>query len=284
MRKILLMMIVSVYVSAASLDEKIAYLDNVKELVVLTGQMRDDTHVFNRGGYISSEAIEKDRNQVTTSLRNLRHKFNTVDIQIDDEFSQLNLYMQSLNDIVPDLDAMTTFRAYTLLTREMIKLGQKLQQKFFFNESTLNQRVSSIMIENILPVMEHMAVLRGLGSGVAICSDCTDGESEELKNYVVKVVDNLDGLMLEIEALRWEYATLYPDVLNAKLRTYQKKVKQYIQLVELKLLDTDEVKLDQYDFYADGSSLIDQTLELYKINETILKKHSKAKTAHLTFK
>jgi len=282
MRRLLIgFMAVAVSVQAASLNEKIAYMDNVKELVFLTGQMRDDTHVFNRGGYISSEEIDKDRDEVTTSLRSLRHKFNTVDIKIDDEFSQLNLYMQSLNEVVPDLDAMTTFRAYTLLTREMISLGQKVQYKFFFNESTRNQRVSSVMIDNILPVMEHMAVLRGLGSGVAVCGDCSDSEGEELKAYVVKVLDAVDGLTLEMEALKWEYSALYPDVLDAKLRTYQKKVRQYIHLVESKLLDTDQVKLDQYDFYADGSSLIDQTIEFYKINEAILKEHSEANAVHV---
>ena len=258
-------------VSAASLDDKVIYMENVKELITLTGNMRDDTHVYSRGGYVSFSDIEEDRQRVATSLRDLHHKFQTVDIKIDDDFAELNLYMQHLNEVTSELDPMTTFRAYTLLTQEMIRLGQQVQEKFFINSGERHQRVSSVMMKNILTVMENLAVLRGLGSGAAACGECDDEEQLELKAYVADVIDHVDALSLEMQALKWSYPKSYPAKLDAHLNEYQKRVEKYILLVETKLIDVERVDLDQYDFYSNGTSLIDQTLKYYSMNEMILK-------------
>ncbi len=272
---------VVMYTHAASLDEKLAYMDNVKELVLLTGKMRDNIHLSNSGGYIMSEEIERDQDEVSTSLRSLRHKFHTVDYKIDNDFSTLNLYMQSLNDVVPDLDALTKFKAYTLLASEMIVLGQKAQKRLFFYESTRNKRISSVMLENIVPMMEHISLLRGFGSKIAVNSEFEDGERDELRAYIVKVLDDVDNLALEMGALKWEYPALYSVKLERKLIKYRKNVKYYIGHIESKLLETDQVELDYYDFYMEGTSLIDQTIEFYEINEAILRDHPEERFIHV---
>ena len=270
-RVFLLLMTMVLSVSAASLNDKVIYLDNIKELVILSQKMRGDINVHLKGGDVPYADLNDDRDDVDASLRDLHLKFQTVDIKTDDEFAKLNLYMQSLNDISLDLSPMITFRAYTLLIREMITLGADVQETLFVDDSERHKRASSVMIKNILPVTENLGKLRGLGSGVAAYGECDDEESKALKDYIVDVTDDLNALVLEMQSLSWTYKGMYPKSLNSELNRYQKEVKKYIELVELKLLDEDHIDVDTYDFFSRGTSLIDQTLKYYTMNAILLK-------------
>ncbi len=276
MKKIILLLITAVFsLSAASLDDKVAYLDNVKELIIMTQKMRGDTNVYIKGGDIVLSEIEDDRDNVATSLRNLRHKFETVDIQTNDEFDKLHRYMQSLNDVASELDTMTTFRAYSLLINEMLKIGVEVQENFFVNGSERQKRVSMVMMKNILPMTEHIGRLRGLGAGMAACGQCNNDEFTYTKEYFVDVIDTLDELVAAMQTLNASYPNSYPKNLDQQLKKYQTDVKNYIGIIETRLSsaelgEIESIKLDAYDFFSHGTSLIDHTLSFYEMNKILL--------------
>ena len=276
MKKIVLILITVVLsLSATSLDDKVAYLDNIKELIILTQKMRGDTNVYVKGGDIVLSEIEDDRDNVMTSLRNLHYKFKTVDLKTNDEFDKLHRYMQSLNEVASELDNMTTFRAYSLLINEMLKLGVKVQENFFVNGSEREKRVSVVMMKDILPMTEHIGRLRGLGAGLAACGQCNSDEFTYTKEYFADVIDNLDELVVSMKALNASYPNRYPKKLDKQLEKYQADVKSYVEVIEAKLSETElgeikSIKLDAYDFFSHGSSLIDHTLSFYEMNKLIL--------------
>ena len=276
MKKIILLLITAVFsLTAASLNDKVAYLDNVKELIIMTQKMRGDTNVYIKGGDIVLSEIEDDRDNVTTSLRNLRHKFETVDIQTNDEFDKLHHYMQSLNDVASELDTMTTFRAYSLLINEMLKIGVKVQENFFVNGSERQKRVSTAMMKNILPMTEHIGRLRGLGAGMAACGQCNNDEFTYTKEYFVDVIDTLDELVAAMKTLNTSYPNSYPKNLDQQLKKYQADIKNYVEIIETKLSsaelgEIESIKLDAYDFFSHGTSLIDHTLSFYEMNRILL--------------
>ena len=276
MRKIILLLITAVFsLSATSLDDKVAYLDNVKELIIMTQKMRGDTNVYVKGGEIVLSEIEDDRDNVATSLRDLRHKFKTVDIKTNDEFDKLHRYMQSLNEVASELDTMTTFRAYSLLINEMLKIGVQVQENFFVDGSERQKRVSAVMMKDVLPMTEHIGRLRGLGAGMAACGQCTNDEYSYTKEYFVDVTDTLDELVAAMKTLNASYPNSYPKNLDQQLKKYQTDVKNYIGIIETKLSNAElgeieSIKLDAYDFFSHGSSLIDHTLSFYEMNKILL--------------
>ncbi|RLA72003.1 MAG: hypothetical protein DRG24_04065 [Epsilonproteobacteria bacterium] len=268
---LLLLMTVIISLSASSVNDKIDYLANVKELVVLTQKMRGNTNVYLKGGYITLSTISEDRDEVAASLRSLHHNFKIVGFKVDDEFATLNLYMQSLNDVAADLNTMTTFQAYSLLIKEMISIGEKVQVDFFMDELELDQRVSSIMMKNILPLTEQLGKLRGFGAGAAVCRECAEDERYYLQEYIDTALEDLRTFVLEMKSLAGDFPELYSDDIDAHLNLYQSRVRDYLQLVELKLMDGNDRKIDTYDFFSQGTSLIDQTLKYYDMNEIILR-------------
>ena len=276
MKNIILLLITAVFsLSAASIDDKVSYLDNIKELIILTQKMRGDTNVYVKGGDIVLSEIEDDRDNVMTSLRDLHYKFKTVDMKTNEEFDKLHRYMQSLNDVASELDNMTTFRAYSLLIDEMLKLGLKVQKNFFDQGSKREKGVSLVMMKDILPMTEHIGRLRGLGAGLAACGQCNSDEFTYTKEYFADVIDNLDALVVAMNALNAAYPNRYPKNLDKQLKKYQVDVKSYIQVIETKLSETEldkikSIKIDAYDFFSHGTSLIDHTLSFYEMNKLIL--------------
>jgi len=272
MKKIMILFMTMILtVSAVTLDDKVKYMNNVKELVVLTQKMRGNTNVYMKGGYVTQSIISDDRNEVADSLRNLHRQFKTVGFEIDDEFATLNLYMQNLNDVAAELGDMTTFQAYSLLIREMIKLGGKVQEDLFKNDTEINKRLSSVMMKSILPLTEELGKLRGLGAGSAVCSTCEDDELDYLQDNMANVLDDLDSFVLEMNILYSDYKMNYRDILPAQLSRYQKKVREYVKYVDAKIMADENINIDSYDFFDKGTDLIDQTASFYDINAAILK-------------
>lgn len=277
MKKALLIFIIFVLsIHAASLEEKVDYLDNVKELVLLTQKMRGDTNVYIKGGNIYFSTVDDNNEKVAASLRSLRSKFNIVDIKTNNEFDKLNLYMQSLNDVASDLDNMVTFRAYTLLINEMIKLGIKVQKNFFLKGCERRQRVSAVMMQNILPMTEYIGRLRGLGAGMAVCGHCSGNEVDLSKEYLTDVSDELEKIVAAMKDLEARYPNSYPKNLDQQLEQYQVAIEQFVTLMEKKFSASEvggvaTIPLDSYDFLSYGTSLIEYTLSFYEMNKILLK-------------
>ena len=280
MKKILLFLIVTVFsLSAATVQEKVDYLENVKELVILTQKMRGDTNIYIKGGDIYFSKIDEGQDNISASLRGLRSKFNTVDMKTNDEFDKLNQYMQSLNEVASELDSMVTFRAYSLLINEMIKQGIEVQKNFFLDSCERRQRVSAVMMQDILPMTEYIGRLRGLGAGMAVCQECENDEVDFSKEYLTDVSDELEKIVVKMKDLNARYPHSYPKNLNAQLVKYQVAVKEFITHMEEKFSEAEKnevgniesISLDSYDFYNYGTSLIEYTLSFYEMNEMILR-------------
>ena len=183
--------------------------------------------------------------------------------------------MQSLNEVAAELDTMTSFRAYSLLINEMIKLGINVQENFFVDGNKRQQQVSSAMMKNILPMTEHIGKLRGLGAGMAACGQCTNDELTYTKEYFTDATDDLKALIKVMKALNTDYPNRYPKSLDHQLERYQTDVKNYVSLIESRLTDSeldkmDSISIDAYDFFSHGTSLIDHTLSFYEMNLIML--------------
>jgi len=277
-KTILFLMMMFLSIEAATLDEKIAYLENIKDLIILTQEMRGDTNVYIKGGDIRLSKITDDHDMVAVSLRKLRKKFETVDIQTNEKFNKLNTYMISLNEVAAELDTGTTFRAYSLLINEMIKLGIEVQKNFFLHDDK-RMEISRVMMQDILPMTEDIGKVRGLGAGMAVCGECNSDEVAFTEDQFTNISDRLDKLVSDMRRLDVLYPNSYPKSLERQLTQYQLATKRYIRLMENSFVENEEfeniesISLDSYDFFSHGTSLIDYTLSFYEMNEILLQEH-----------
>ena len=270
MKTILLLITLFISVHAVTLQEKVAYLDNIKELIILTQTMRGDTNVYTKGEKIDVNIIEEDRKKVATSLKKLHKKFKTVDVSIDAEFKKLHKYMKSLNEVAVDLDSLVTFKANSLLIKEMLKIAGEVQESFFLNDTRLHKDVSAMMMKKIMPMTEYLGQLRGLSAGAVVCRHCDDDEAlEYVKDYLALTADELDEFTVQMAALQTAYPNQYPK--DLKLEEYTKNVKQFLVHIEEVVIEKREIKEEECELFIQGTKAIDKTLAYYKIDEKILR-------------
>ncbi len=271
MKIIALFITFALSLSAIGLDAKIAYLGNVKELIVLTQKMRGNTNVYAKGGKVDKTVIEENRKAYAASFEALNKKFKSVDSSVDTEFNKLNRYMQSLNKVAIELDTLTAFKANTLLIKEMLRIGAELQENFFLQESALRQKASAMMFQQILPLSEYLGQLRGLSAGAVACHRCReDDDLEYIKDYLALAYDDLDTFVIQMKDLKNSYPKNYSKNLDIELEAYQKEVHAYLDLIETVVVKSKEDK-GEYDFFKKGTELITKTLKFYAANEEALK-------------
>jgi len=265
---LLLTFLISSY--AVSLKEKVDYLNNVKELIILTQTMRGNTNVYTKGEKLNMTIVAEDRKEVMESLKKLQGKFKTVDISVDAEFAKVDKYMKALNEVAVDLDSLVTFKANSLLIQEMLRLGSEVQASFFVNDPKLYKDASAMMMNKVLPMTEHLGQLRGLSAGAVACRNCNDDEAlEYIKDYLALTADDLDEFTVEMTALQNAYPTKYPK--DLKLASYAKDVKHFLVHIEELVLEGREIKEQECDLFVQGTKVINKTLEYYQMNEATLK-------------
>jgi len=272
MKKILIFLVCVLTLNAISLDEKVAYLNNVKELIVLTQKMRGDTNVYTQGGKIDKAVVEADRKAYALSFKALQTKFKSVDTNVNEEFKKLNNYMVSLNGVAIELDNLTAFKANTLLIKEMLRIGAQVQENFFQDENVLRKQASAMMMKRILPLMEHLGQLRGLSAGAMACHNCKeDADLEHIKDYLAHTDDGVNNFVEQMKGLKKTYAKHYAQNLDLKLDAYKKEVHTYLYAIKSLVLESKKGNTEVYDFFKEGTKLIEKTLKFYDINEKALK-------------
>jgi len=270
MKTVLLLLTFFISTYAVTLAEKVEYLNNIKELIILTQTMRGDTNVYTKGEKLNVAIVDEDRKEVSASLKNLQSKFKVVDVSVDAEFAKIHKYMKALNGVAADLDSLVTFKANSLLIKEMLRLGMEVQRSFFVKDSKLQQDASAMMMRKVLPMTEHLGQLRGLSAGAVACRNCNDDDAlEYIKDYLALTADDLDEFTIEMTALQNSYPEQFPK--DLKLESYAKDVKHFLVHIEEVVLENREVKAQECDLFVQGTKVIDKTLEYYKMNEAVLK-------------
>ncbi len=255
---------------AVSLAEKVDYLNNVKELIVLTQTLRGNTNVNTKGEQNNTKGIQENRQEVLDSLKKLHTKFERVDVSVDKEFKKLHKYMKDLNEVASELDALVTFRANSLLIKEMLRLGVEVQKSFFDKESALNKEASAMMMQKILPMTEYLGQLRGLSAGAVACRHCNDDEDlEYIKDYLALMADDLDSFIIQMRDLQERYPKAYTK--DLKLNAYEKELRDFLVHIEELVVERREEKEGECDLFTQGTKVINKTLAYYKMNEAVIK-------------
>lgn len=264
-----IMLVTSLY--AISVQEKVRYLDNIKTLIILTETMRGNTNVYTKGETMDIKVVEKDRAAVSKALKKLHKVFEQANLSQDRSFQEIDKYIQNLNEVASELDSMVTFKANSLLIKEMLRIGGAAQVKFFSQPDTLNYKASQVMMFQILPMTEYLGQLRGLSAGEVACHGCSDDESlEYIKDYLAEANDALYELTTQMKVLKKHYPRHYEVLSYDEVLVYEREVKHYLDHIEAVVINKQPVADQDCDFFVQGTKMISQTLRYYDINKAAI--------------
>ncbi len=272
MRKILLILLMAASVFASSDIQKVKYMGTVKDIVISTQKIRGGTYNFLNGSEFAQFGVFEERSKQKKAFKSLDRQFNVAGKKIDAEFDKLRNQTRSLNKMAFQLDPLTSFKAYSTLVKKMIESDQGVQKQFFGKADPFVKSISSIMVNDLLPLSDGIGKLRGLGSGIIARTYCEDDEEEMMNGYVEEIKNNLSKTIGDLQTLNKKYGSKLPAKFNNKLSALQKDVSRYIAFAENKVIGKEDIDEDPNQYFDDGTALIKKVMELYKISENALKK------------
>ncbi len=273
MKKLLILLfMLAVTASAATDMQKVKYMGTVKDIIISTQKIRGGTYNFLNGSEFAQFGVYEERTRQKKAFKSLDRQFNVPGKKIDSEFDKLRNQTRSLNKMAFQLEPLTSFKAYSTLINKMIKSDQALQQHFFGKADPFVKGISSVMVNDLLPLSEGIGKLRGLGSGIIARTYCEDEEEEMMNEYVEEIRTYLKKTVNDLQALNRKYGKRLPAKFNDKLVALEKDLNKYVKFAEDKVIGKEDIDEDPNAYFDRGTAMIKKVMELYKISENALKK------------
>ncbi len=272
MRKFLLILLMAASLFASRDIQKVKYMGTVKDIIISTQKIRGGTYNFLNGSEFAQFGVFEERSKQKKAFKSLDRQFDVAGKKIDADFDKIRNQTRSLNKMAFQLDPLTSFKAYSTLIKKMIEKDQEVQKEFFANADPFVKSITSVMVNDLLPLSDGIGKLRGLGSGIIARTYCEDDEEEMMNDYIDEIKEKLSKTVSDLQAINKKYGSRLPAKFNDKLVALQKNVNRYISFAENKVIGKEDINEDPNRYFDDGTALIKQVMELYKISENALKK------------
>ena len=271
MYKILMLLVLgTLSLSAASEFKKLQYMGTVKDIVISTQKIRGGTFNFLNGSTAAQFIVYTERSNQKKAFRSLAYQSMYVPVRLASEFNDLHKQMNSLNDMAFELEPIMSFSAYCTLIKKILKTDQQMQKIYFDKSSPMVQSITKVMTDDLLPLSEEVGKLRGLGSGIIAKTTCEDEEVAMLDESIDEIKVCLNNTIHHLQSLNVKYAQQYPQGFNDKLVELAVEINRYIKFAETKVMEQKKITENPDLYFNNGTKLIGRVMELYEANEKIL--------------
>jgi len=271
MRYLLGIIVLATNILYANEIKELSYLGNVKDIIISTQKIRGGTYNFLNGSEFAQFGVYKERSLQKNYFKSLDKSYNIGGKKLDALFDTLRTQTKSLNKISFQLEPIDSFRAYSTLINKMIMTNQEASDSFFKKADASVKVSTSIMVDNLIPLSEGLGKLRGLGSGIIARSYCEDEEVDMMYAYISEIDKNLRSVIKKTKQWHKESPKAFTKNMMRKLELVNKEVKAYKLFAKLKVINMKNIKENSNEYFDKGTSLISKVMELYHLNENIVK-------------
>ena len=271
MRFILVSFILVTSLLRANEIKELSYLSNVKNVIISTQKIRGGTYNFLNGSEFAQFGVYEERSLQKNYFKNLDRAYSIGGKRADSAFDKLRKQTKSLNKVSFQLEPIDSFRAYSTLINKMIITNKEISKNFFKKADPSVKVSMSIMVDDLIPLSEGLGKLRGLGSGIVARSYCEDEEVDMMYDYLSEIQKNLSSVVKQTKRMHKEHPKQFTKNTLAKVKILEKEIKEYKLFAKLKMINKKDIRENSNEYFDRGTALITKVMELYRINEEIIK-------------
>jgi Mg2+ and Co2+ transporter CorA len=238
------------------------YIESLKNLILATQKTRGLTNSYLNGNTAAMLLVFSNRDDMKTAIGNMEALPMAADPVINSRATAISQALIKLNRKAFRQKPAKTFSDYTENIDQTLMLAQSVAKRFAKDLSSFGKDTSSIMMEVMLPMTEYTGRLRGKGAGIAAKGKITKADMEAIMALEYQLQSLNKKLQNRMTQLVAKYPNKLPGVINNELATIDKDVKDYINLVQKKLL-TDPSKVDPDAYFDQGTELISAIVKAY---------------------
>ncbi len=279
--KILLIMTVLLF-SLVSLDakslfsnsdqkDKSKYIAALKDLMIATQKTRGLTNSYLNGNIAAQLLVFGNRNKMKKAIGQMESLPFAADPIINKRATTISQDLIKLNNKAFRKDPTEVFEAYTEAIAQTLMLAQSVSNRDADKMNPVARELTAIMMEDMLPLIEYIGQLRGLGSGLAAKGKVTPAQKDKLVGIMSQIVILSEELQNDMDSVTRKYAEQFDGDINRKVNAVIKSINDYMNFANTNFTK-EKYSVDPTEYFDRGTAIISKIVEIYDINNKIIKK------------
>jgi hypothetical protein len=250
--------------------DKSKYIGALKDLMIATQKTRGLTNSYLNGNTAAQLLVYGNRNKMKKAIGQMESLPFAADPIINKRATTISQDLIKLNSKAFRKPAPEVFEAYTEAIAQTLMLAQSVSNRNADEMNPIGQDLTAVMMEDMLPLIEYIGQLRGLGSGLAAKGKVTPAQKDKLIGIMSQIVILLEEFQADMDAVTSKYANQFDGNINKKVKDVVKAVNEYMNFANTNFTKP-KYKVDATAYFDRGTAIISKILEIYDINNAIIK-------------
>lgn len=271
MKIILIVLLLLVNVNAESFvgnkgqENSSSYIILLKDLIIATQNTRGLTNSYLNGNTAVLPLIEKHKNEMEEAMERLKVSPLTSNPMIEFYTVNISETLTVLNDTTLKMDPDKAFESYTEEIAKIIEWAKVVSLRGEITLKSLGQHVTVLMTKVLLPMLEDIAQIRGIGSGIAAKGKITEEKKEKILALCMNVNILQKELQRRMQRILSRYSSVYNDDTTKAVEYISNEIQKYMNITEKTLITAPDT-VDSAQYFEQGTDIINMLIKLHKIN------------------
>ncbi len=247
------------------------YIGALKDLVIATQKTRGLTNNYLNGNTTSLLLVYGNRKDMKRAIGIMESLPLASDPIVNNRATSISRALIKLNRKAFRKDPALVFEQYTEQIEEILMLAQTISKRSSKELNPMGKKLSTVMMETILPLCEYVGQMRGMGSGIAAKGSITPMQNAQILAMIDEINTLSSKLISDIKVIVSNNSESFNPSINKKLDNIDKAARKYVALTTKELLQKKKIRYDSSTYFDEGTALISKLISVYNdCNKVIL--------------
>lgn len=251
-------------------EDNSKYIGALKDLIISTQKTRGLTNSFLNGNTTSLLLVYSHREEMKKAIGTMESLPLAADPIINNRATSISESLIELNRKALKSDAPTVFEKYTELIEQTLMLAQTVSKRGSQDLNPLAQKLSTLMMETILPLSEYVGQMRGMGSGILAKGQITNVQDAQMLAIINEIGRLSTYLVTTMKTIAAANGSKFDPSLESKLTTIERFSKKYVSLTKEEILQKINIDYDPDTYFDKGTALISVLIDVYNIDNKVI--------------
>lgn len=251
------------------------YIGALKDLIIATQKTRGLTNNYLNGNTTSMLLVYGNRKEMKKAIGIMESLPLASDPIINTRATNISESLIKLNRKAFKKEPAVVFEEYTALIEQTLMLAQTVSKHGSKELNPLGKKLSTVMMEVILPLSEYVGQMRGMGSGIVAKGKIASVQKAQMQAIIHEIQNLTSQLISNEKIIASSNKKSFDQELYEKLSNIERSSKNYISLTNEEVLQKKIISYDTDTYFDKGTDLISLLIDVYNINNRVILDDSK---------
>ncbi len=251
------------------------YIGALKDLMIATQKTRGLTNSYMSGNKSALLLIHSNKRDMKKAIATMESLPLASHPTIGSSANNISQALTKLGNVAFDQKAEQTFKDYTVQIDQILMLAQSISKQGSKDLNPFGKEASTVMMEVILPLVEQVGKMRGMGSGIVAKKSITDTQKFAIESMLSEIKSLESRLQSSMKTLVSKHNDLYSSSILRELTNLDSAMSDYTKLTETKVLGHSTVDCVATKYFDYGTDIISTLVKVFNSNNKAIMADSK---------